>query len=77
MHDFFSNMPPDMLVRYVHERQAEIRDEVERARLSARPAGARKSAQIARILRRLPGAAPLAAYPAPDRLRSGQRRPGG
>lgn len=33
MYDFLSVLPPDMLLRYVRERQAEIRDQCARERL--------------------------------------------
>ena len=35
MYDFLSAMPPDLLLRLVRQRQAELRDQVERARRAA------------------------------------------
>jgi len=57
MTDFFVALPPDLLVRYARERQAEIRDEVERRRLATRASPARRTATIAQVLGRLRRAA--------------------
>lgn len=51
MYDFFSTMPPDMLLRYVRERQAEMRDPGWRARISSRLPPERKPRAVARAVR--------------------------
>jgi len=35
MHDFLSSLPPDLLLRLVRQRQAELREQVEGARRTA------------------------------------------
>ena len=61
MHDFFSAMPPDLLLRYVHERQAEIRDEAARVRLATPRVPAGRPRPNGRFVQRLRSAAPLVA----------------
>jgi len=64
MSDFLSCLPPEWLVRYARDHQAEIRAEVERARLASFAAREEGAAPLSRVVRRLLRAVPLAALQA-------------
>jgi hypothetical protein len=53
MLDFFSAMPPDMLLEYVRERQEALSAQAEGVRQRARPTPERLRAPVVRFVRRL------------------------